>query len=132
MSQTDVEIVRRSFATFRDGVDATLEVIDPEFEMVTTAQYAAEPDTYLGHDGVRRWFDGFEGAMDGIWLEPRELQDLGGGRVLVEFALHAKGISTGLETELRALAVVTLRDEKLLKIEFFPDADSARAAVAEQ
>jgi ketosteroid isomerase-like protein len=131
MSSTDVEIVRRGFETFRGGVDAALEVIDPEFEMVTTAQYAAEPDTYRGHDGIRRWFDGFDGAMDRIWLEPRELEDLGSNRVLATFALHATGISTGLETELEALAIVTLRGERILRIEFFPDAESARAAVKE-
>jgi ketosteroid isomerase-like protein len=131
MSQQDIEYVKRGFEAMSRGLDDALPLIDPEFEMVTTAQYAAEPDTYRGHEGVRRWFAGFDGVMDRVRVEPRRLEDGGEGRVVVEFTLYARGLSSGIEAGQQALAVVTLRGEKLLRIEFFPSLEEARAATSE-
>jgi ketosteroid isomerase-like protein len=130
MSQQDIEFVKRGFEAMSRGVDEAIELIDPEFEMVTTADYAAEPDTYRGREGVRRWFAGWDGAMDEIRLAPRTLEDAGEGRVIVEFTLSARGIRTGLEAGQEAVAMVTLRGELLRRIDFFPDLDAARAAAA--
>ena len=130
MSEQDVETVRRGFEAIAHGVDAVIPLIDPEFEMVTTAQYAAEPDTYRGADGIRRWFAGFDGAMEGVRIEARRLEDAGEGRVIVEFTLIARGISSGLEAGQQATATVTLRDGRLLRIEFHPGLEAARAAAA--
>jgi ketosteroid isomerase-like protein len=129
MSQPDIEFVKRAFEAMSSGLDDALPLIDPEFEMVTTAQYAAEPDTYRGHEGVRRWFAGFDGVMDRVRVEPRRLEDAGDGQVIVEFTLYARGLSSGIEAGQPALAVVTLRRQKLLRIEFYESVDAARSAV---
>jgi ketosteroid isomerase-like protein len=128
MSQQDVEQVERGFAAMSRGLEEALPLIDPDFEMVTTAQYAAEPDTYRGHDGVRRWFAGFEGVMDRVRVVPNRLEDAGDGQVIAEFTLYARGLTSGIEAGQPALALVTLNGEKLLRIEFFPDVAAARAA----
>jgi ketosteroid isomerase-like protein len=130
MSAEDVESVKRGFEAMSRGLEEALPLIDPEFEMVTTAQYAAEPDTYRGRDGVRRWFAGFDGVMDRVRVEPRRLEDAGNGRVIAEFTLTARGLSSGIEAGQDALALVTLRGEKLLRIEFFPTLEDARAAAS--
>ena len=97
MASDRVELVRSGIAAFNEGgVDGILPFIDPEFEVTTPPELASEPDTYRGHDGIRRYFDSFYDAMDEIWWEEREYHELG-DRVGVEFTLHARGKSTGLE-----------------------------------
>jgi ketosteroid isomerase-like protein len=130
MSQQDVESVKRGFEAMSRGIEETLPLIDPDFEMVTTAQYAAEPDTYLGPEGVRRWFAGFDGVMDRVRVEARRLEDAGDGKVIAEFTLYARGLTSGIEAGQPALALVTVRGEKLVRIEFFPSVEAAREAAA--
>src|SRR5215211_6849582 len=93
------DIVRRGYAALdEDGVDAFLEFIHPEFETTTPPALAAEPDTYRGHEGLRRYFDSFYEAMDEVWFEPRELTELGDDKVLAQTILHARGRATGIDT----------------------------------
>jgi hypothetical protein len=50
----ELETVRRAHtALAEEGVEALLAFADPEFEL-TPPSIASEPDTYRGHDGVRR------------------------------------------------------------------------------
>jgi ketosteroid isomerase-like protein len=122
--------VARGFEALSRGVEEALPLIDPEFEMETVAPYAAEPGTYRGWDGVRRWFAGFEGAMEQVRVEPRTLEDAGEGKVVVEFVLSARGVVTGLEVSQEAVALITLNGEKLRAMEFHPSVEAARAAAA--
>src|SRR4029450_9102856 len=48
------------------GVEAALDRIHPDFAGVTPPELSPEPDTYRGHDGVRRYFAGYEGVMDQV------------------------------------------------------------------
>src|SRR4029079_7945252 len=60
MSEADVELVRRGFEALEVGdAEALIPLVHPEFEMTTPAGLAAEPDTYRGQEGVRRYFDSF-------------------------------------------------------------------------
>ena len=77
-------------------MEGLLPFIHPEFEVTTPADLAAEPDTYRGPDGVRRYFDSFYEAMDEIRFEPREFLEAG-GRVIVPITLTARGRTTGIE-----------------------------------
>ena len=55
MSQENVEIVRSAYAALAEqGVEAVLAFVDPQFEATTPPSLASEPDTYRGHEGVRR------------------------------------------------------------------------------
>ena len=83
MSSQNVELVRRGFEALSEGgVEALLPFIHPEFEVTTPANLASEPDTYRGHEGIRRYFDSFYDAMDEVRFEPGEFQEAG-GRVIV-------------------------------------------------
>ena len=121
-----VEIVQRMYAALSEGgIDAALEFIDPEFEAVIPPELSPEPDVYRGHEGVRRWFAGFEG-MD-LRLEPEGfIED--GERVLVTGALRVRGAGSGIEVEQHAVPAWTLRDGKVVRVEVFPDLESARRA----
>lgn len=126
----NVEIVRRGFEAFnREGVEGILPLIDPEFEATTPPDLASEPDTYRGHDGVRRWFDSFQDAMEGIRWDARRFHEER-GRVLVEFTLRARGKTTGLEFGQDAVMVWKLRNGKAIGLELYPTLEEARAGLS--
>jgi ketosteroid isomerase-like protein len=128
MRQENVEIMRRAYAVLAEqGVEAVLAFVDPEWESRAPSSLASEPDTYRGHEGVRRWFGSFGDAMEGIHLEAVEFVPAG-DKVLVETKLHARGRSTGIETEQRAFLVWTLRDGLLTTVEAFAEKGQALEA----
>jgi len=74
VSGENLETVQRGFDAFNEnGVEGILPLIHPDFEATTPPSLASEPDTYRGHDGVRRWFDSFYEVMDGIRWDARVL-----------------------------------------------------------
>lgn len=128
MSRENLEIVERGIEAFNDrGVEGIIPYIHPEFEATTPPNLASEPDTYRGHDGVRRWFDSFYDVMDQIRWDAQSFQQVG-DRVVVEFTLRARGKTTGLDFGQEAVMVWSFRDGKGIRIELFETLDDALAA----
>jgi ketosteroid isomerase-like protein len=124
----NLEIVQRAIEAFNaNGVDGILSLIHPEFEATTPPDLASEPDTYRGHDGVRRWFDSFYEVMDDIRWDAHELHVVG-DRVVVEFTLRARGKTSGLDFGQNAVMVWSFRDGQAIRIELFQTLDEAMAA----
>jgi ketosteroid isomerase-like protein len=129
VSQDNVEIVRQAFeAVERDGWEALLPLIDPEFELTTPPELAMEPDTYHGHDGVRRYFESFEDAMEDIRIVPEGEFVAAGDKVFFPFRLSARGKETGIAAEQHAFQVWTMRDGKGLRAEVFASREAALEA----
>ena len=82
----DVEAI---VATFRlldsDTYEQALELVDDEFEMVTTPDLASEPDVYRGPEGVRRWWESFLDVMEWVRLEVEEVHRVDDERAILEF-----------------------------------------------
>jgi uncharacterized protein len=132
MAESNLEIVKRGYeALAEDRFEEWLELFHPEFEMTTPAALASEPGTYRGRDGIRRWFAEFYEAMDEVRLEPHEFHEVG-ELVVVPFSIHARGRSTGLETEQRAVQVWRLRDGMAIHLELFAELEEALAAARKQ
>ena len=133
MSQENAEIMRRAYTALqKQGVEEMLAFTHPDFEMTTPASLASEPDTYRGHDGVRRYFDSFGDAMEGVYLEGLEFIPAG-DKVMAVASLRARGRSTGIEAEQRAFLVWTLRDGLVIGLEAFPErAEALEAAHLEE
>lgn len=129
MSDENVEIIRRGFETMqRDGWQTLFSLIDPEFELTTPPDLAMEPDTYRGEAGLRRYFESFEDAMEGIQIVP-EGEFLGAGdKVFVPFRLSARGRETGIEATQHAFQVWTMRAGKGLRVEIFASRERALEA----
>jgi uncharacterized protein len=128
MAQENVEIVRSAYAALAEqGVEAVLAFADPEFEATTPPSLASEPDTYRGHDGVRRYFGSFGDAMEGVYFEGEEFTSVG-DKVLVDTKLHARGRTTGIETEQQAFLVWTLREGLVTGLETFAEQGQALEA----
>jgi ketosteroid isomerase-like protein len=101
--------------------------IHPEFEVTTPPELAAEPDTYRGPDGVRRYFESFYEAMDRVSFEAEEFIPVG-DLVVVESVLRTRGRTTGLEAEQHVALVYELKDGKAYRISVYATVDEAMAA----
>ena len=125
----DVEAI---VATFRlldsDTYEQALELVDDEFEMVTTPDLASEPDVYRGPEGVRRWWESFLDVMEWVRLEVEEVHPVDDQRAILEFRIRTRGRASGIETDQRAVGLATARDGKLYRLSFFTRLEAARAA----
>ena len=124
----NAEAMRQGFAALgAGGVEALLPFLDAEFEFTTPGSLAAEPDTYRGHDGLRRYFDSFYEAMDQVHFEPHDFREIG-DRVVVPFTLTARGRTTGLAFDQSAVMVWEVRDRKAVGLELYGTLEEALAA----
>lgn len=121
-----MELVKRGFDAFaREGWRALPPFLHPEFEAITSPDVAMEPDTYRGAEGVRRYFESFEDAMEDIrFVTEGEFIDAG-DKVVVPFRLAARGKETGIEVEQPAVQVWTLKDGKAVRVEVFASREQA-------
>jgi len=128
VANDNAEIVKRGLRAYEErGVEGLLEFVHPEFEMTTPAAIAAEPDTYRGHQGLRRYFDSFFEIMDEVRMEPTEIIARGDD-VLIRFDLVARGKSTGIEAVQKAYSIWEVDDGLLRGIRFFFSDDELTAA----
>jgi ketosteroid isomerase-like protein len=129
MPEENVELVRRAIEALSEGgVEAMLPYVHEDFEMSTPPDLAAEPDTYRGHDGVRRWFDSFYEVMDRVGLEADDLVAADDDLVVAKLTIAARGGTTGIELTLDADVVCALADERIREIRFFGSRAEALAA----
>jgi ketosteroid isomerase-like protein len=127
-SEANLELVRRGFEALGEGgVEGLLPFIHPEFETTTPSGLAAEPDTYRGPEGIRRYFDSFYEAMDEVSFEPEELLPVG-HLVVVRLTLRARGRTTGIETAQSLAQVWELRGDRAIRVESFATLEEAIAA----
>ena len=129
MSQENIETVRRGVEAFNSGdIGRILELVHADFEAVVPPELSTEPDTYRGHDGVRRYFESFQDVMDEIRYEPERFWDLGDS-VVVEMRVTAKGRQTAITVEQQIAQVWTIRDGKVLRVHTYPSLPDAVEAV---
>jgi ketosteroid isomerase-like protein len=127
-ARSNLDVVKDGFKALSTGdVEALMPFIHRDFEMTTTADVASEPDTYMGPEGVRRYFDSFYDAMDEVRFEPGEFQEVG-GRVIAQSTLIARGRATGIEVEQEVVLVWSLRDDQVIRIDVYATLDEALEA----
>jgi ketosteroid isomerase-like protein len=132
VTESNLEIIERGFDAFnQDGIDGILPFIHPDFEATTPPELASEPDTYRGHEGIRRWYSSFEEVMDEIRWDARDFREVG-DRVVVQFTLHARGKTTGLDFGQDAVMVWELRDGQAIRVSLYPTLDQAMAAIEQE
>ena len=130
MPEENIEVVRRLFEDYAEGgVEAVLEGADENVVIEIPPELSAEPDTYRGHDGVRRYFAGFEGMLDDVRYEALEIT--GYGRfVIAHIRLSGRGMSSGLDAELEAYVVHEIEDGRIVRIRPYAELEDAQAAIA--
>ena len=114
MSQEDVEIVRSALtAGNRGDREAVLRFVHPEI-VIDATRRVFNPTTYVGMEGVRRWF----AEMGEIWehfrLEPAELLDAH-DRVLVIGRLVGEGKASGARVGQPIRGLWTVRNGRIVR-----------------
>ncbi len=130
MASADLELLRDGFQRLgAEGYEALVPLIHPDFEMETPADLAAEPQRYEGVEGFRRWWTSFLEVMDDVVLEPKEFHELTADQVAVETVMRAVGGSSGIEATQQVVLIVTLRDQKMARIDFARSLEEAKAGI---
>jgi len=133
MAGTNEELVRRAYEVINrsESVDAVMagleDLMDPDVEYVNPAD-AIEGGTRKGLAGMRTAFENFfAGAGNRATIELEQVHERG-ERVFVRGRIHAKGASSGAEVVGPPGGIIhTLRDGRLIRMEWHFDADEAFA-----
>jgi len=118
----------RGFATAisRCDVGAALDVCHPEIEFLS--MLAVDGRAYVGHDGIRRYFEDISSAWEEWRVDVHETAPAPGERVIIEMTMHALGKGSGAPVADFAAHIWTLKDGKLLRNELFRDRQEAEQA----
>jgi ketosteroid isomerase-like protein len=128
--ETDLRLVERLFAAFATGdLDAVVGLISEDFVLVVPPSLSAEPDTYEGPAGARRYMDAFEGVVDDVRFRADELHPEEGGCVIALVLVSGRGAASGLPIEMRAASIIRVSHGKVTGIESHPDLATAREAL---
>lgn len=129
MAAGDIELVRAMFDAFNgEDVERILELTHPQFEVAVPPELSAEPDVYRGLQGMRRYWDTFQDALEEIRFQPGRVADAGDG-VLVEMRVTARGRQTGIDVEQRVIGIWQMRDGKAYRVQVFARLAEALAAL---
>ena len=129
VSSSNVEVVQALFDRFAEGgIEPTLELFDEDVLIVIPPDMSAEPDDYHGHDGVRRYFAGFDGMISDLRYEALELIPVGDA-VLAHVRLSGRGASSGLDVALEPYVLHELENGLIRRIRPYPDREAAERAI---
>ena len=127
MSQENVEIVRRGNEAWNAGdMDALRDLYDPEI-VVRMAEGWPEPGPLVGAEAVIRQWERQREAWDAQNLESISDFRHAGDRVAVRHVWHGTGHGPAVDLEVTSLT--TVRNGKILAVEFFWDHAEALEAL---
>jgi len=128
MSDDIVALVHEAFAALDEGgVEALVPYVHPDFEGIVPPEVSAEPDTYHGQDGIRRYFTLWAEDIDDLKFEPKELIEADDALVIV-LRITGRGRGSGAPAELIAPVRLTAVDGRLRTMEAYETLEAALAA----
>jgi ketosteroid isomerase-like protein len=129
VGESNVELMRRGLEGMEnEGWEAMLGLVAEDFEMTTPPGLAAEPDTYRGVEGIRRYWESFYEVMEEIHVEGKDFYEVEDW-VLATFTLRATGRTTGIESGIDGVMAWRWRDGKAVRALLFATLEEARAAI---
>ena len=128
MSQENVERTRRVIEAFnRRDLQAYLELMDPELEFIPYEVYLERGDPYLGHAGIRRWWEDLFSVVPDVRAEVFEVRDFG-NRTLVHGRIYGQGAGSGAPIDRTMWLVTEWRGDKEVWWCAFETEEQAREA----
>ena len=126
MSQANVDRMRESIdAMNRRDIGAVLGGMDPTIRF--EHRLAALQGTFIGIEGVTRWFADLVETFDAWHIECDDIRDLG-DLVLALGTIHATGRESGVQTELPLSVVARYQDELVIDFTDYGDREEALRA----
>jgi ketosteroid isomerase-like protein len=130
MEGSNVERVRMIFDRFAErGVEGAMELLDDDVLIEIPPELSAEPDDYRGHDGVRRYFAGFDGMIEQLRYEPIELI-AAGDDVIAHVRLSGRGVSSGVDVDLETFVLHELERGRVVRMRPYSSLDDAKRAAS--
>jgi ketosteroid isomerase-like protein len=127
MSQENIHVVRTGIEAWSAGdFDTIRELLHPDV-VLRAADGWPEPGPYVGREAVVRQWKQMRETFDVNTVEPVSEFVSVADRVLVRYVW--RGLGHGPESRIEVSYVGTVRDGKLLAVEFFWDHAAAREAV---
>ena len=127
MSEGDVARARAALAAFGTGdLDRLVRQFHPDFVGVVPPELSAEPDTYRGHAGIRRYLESFREYVDGLRFVPEDVIDAGDA-VVVAMRIEGRGRGSGVPFEQRLANRITVRDGLIDSMTAYTTVDEALA-----
>ena len=127
MSQENVEIVRRGFEAWnRNDWETLMARYDPDVITVPPAEWP-EAETGTNRDTLRHQFEQAKDPWEEERVEVDEIRDLG-DRVLALYRWIARGSGSHVEVEHPVATLNTLRDGRIVRLEYFLDHSKALEA----
>ena len=111
-----------------EGTEAALVWFAEDFHGVVPPELSAEPDTYDGHDGVRRYFDSFHEIVDDLRFDAEELIEVAPDAIAARGLITGSGRESGIPIEMRVPMLMRLREGKLIEMSAYADWEDAVAA----
>ena len=84
---------------------------------------------YLGHDGIRQYFDDVESAWAHWRVEVERIAEGADGRVAIVMTMHARGKGSGATLAERTAHIWTLNEGRLARNEPYREPDEALRAL---
>ena len=110
MSQENLDVVRKSYAAWREGnVDSLLGVCDPEVELLTSGSFPDLAPVYHGHRGLREFWEAMRAPWDWIHLEVKRIVE-GEDCAALVVAFRARGKDSGVITHMEQGHAMRFRD----------------------
>jgi ketosteroid isomerase-like protein len=122
---TRSEEVARRFADVVTSGDseAAISLCHPEIEFDSMLGISGR--AYLGHDGIRQYFEDVASAWKEWRVEVERVAEGVDGRVAIVMTMHARGRGSGVSVAERTAHIWTLRDGRLFHNEPYREPEQA-------
>jgi ketosteroid isomerase-like protein len=110
-------------AITRGDREAALAVCHPQVEL--DSMLGISGHAYVGHDGIREYFDDVESAWEHWTVEVERAVEGPDGRVAIVMTMHARGKGSGLTLAARTAHIWTLNDGRLVRNQLYREPELA-------
>ena len=118
-----VTFIRESYEALNEGrFDWLLDNVPPDFELILVDAGLSGP--YVGAAGVTKWYAELAEVWETFRTEVEEVIDLG-DRVVVLGRIHNKGRGSGIEVDVVAAHLWTIKDDAPVRLELIGDREEA-------
>jgi ketosteroid isomerase-like protein len=126
VSREDLDVALAFVAAYnaRD-IDAAVALFAVDVNVFPDASVFPESSSLVGRDEFRGFVEETWSVWASVIARPKEVLDLGNGRVFVRADWGGTGMASGIETYQDLSAIYTIRDGQISTAEYFFDHDTA-------
>src|SRR4051812_23095347 len=123
----DIELIRRLYERMsRQEVKSTIELLDPDIELITPEGGLTDP--VQGHEAARQMFASYTESFDEFRIEPVSFfEGERPGQWVVFVRIEIRGRGSGVELSVQPAHLIEVRGGRIVRLEVFPNRTSGGA-----